>query len=30
MSELFATVPFIGDLFFKSVYLYYDEPQIFS
>ena len=30
MSELFATVPFIGDLYFKNIYLYYDEPQIFS
>lgn len=30
MKELFATIPNIGTLYFHHVYLFYDQPQIFS
>lgn len=30
MNELFATLPYIGDLFYHHTYLFYEEPQIFS
>lgn len=30
MSELFAFIPSIGELFYYHIYLFYDEPQLFS
>ena len=30
MSELFASLPYIGDLYYRHIYLFYEEPQIFS
>lgn len=30
MNKLFATVPYIGDMYFLRTYLFYEEPQIFS
>lgn len=30
MSELFASLPYIGDLYYHHIYLFYEEPQIFS
>mgnify|MGYP001213392364 CR=1 FL=1 len=30
MNELFAKLPYIGDLYYHNEYLFYDEPQIFS
>lgn len=28
--RLFASLPYIGDLFYHHIYLFYEEPQIFS
>lgn len=30
MSELFALIPNIGELYYYHIYLFYDEPQLFS
>lgn len=30
MNELFTRLPSIGDLYYHHVYLYYDEPLVFS
>lgn len=30
MNELFASLPYIGDLYYHHIYLFYEEPQIFS
>lgn len=30
MNNLFATLPYIGDLYYYHIYLFYEEPQIFS
>lgn len=30
MADLFATLPYIGDLYYYHIYLFYEEPQIFS
>lgn len=30
MNDLFATLPNIGDLYYHRIYLFYEEPQIFS
>ena len=30
MIELFASLPYIGDLYYRHIYLFYEEPQIFS
>ena len=30
MNEFFASVPNIGELYYYHVYLFYDEPQLFS
>lgn len=30
MSELFAFIPYIGEMFYYHIYLFYDEPQLFS
>ena len=30
MNNLFASLPYIGDLFYHHIYLFYEEPQIFS
>ena len=29
MNNLFASLPYIGDLFYHHMYLFYEEPQIF-
>ena len=28
--KLFARLPYIGNIFFYHIYLYYEEPQLFS
>ena len=30
MNNLFASLPYVGDLFYHHIYLFYEEPQIFS
>ena len=30
MNNLFASLPYIGDLYYHHIYLFYEEPQIFS
>ena len=30
MNNLFATLPYIGGLYYYHIYLFYEEPQIFS
>lgn len=30
MHELFGKIPYIGTLYFDDIFLFYDEPQIFS
>ena len=30
MADLFASLPYIGDLYYHHTYLFYEEPQIFS
>lgn len=30
MDNLFVTLPVIGDLYYHHIYLFYEEPQIFS
>lgn len=30
MSEIFARIPNIGELYYNHIYLFYDEPQLFS
>lgn len=30
MNDLFVTLPYIGDLYYHHIYLFYEEPQIFS
>lgn len=30
MNNLFASLPYVGDLFYHHIYLSYEEPQIFS